>query len=128
MFTLPKRFEVILVFPIADTVHAYQKPEVLAVLEALGEVTDGASTSEGLGYWKPTEEFERAIHVYTFYDGSQGTLEAIWSSVLPVVTTWACVTDQEAVAFEVNGELQIWDTADLLVENYKWEEKYEAGS
>lgn len=121
MFSLPNRFEVVLVFPIEDKQPAHEKQEVLDVLKAMGEITSGASTSEGVGYWQSDTQavFERAIHIYTFYEG-EATLEQLKSSVFPVVTTWACKTSQEAVAFEINGILEIWDTADLLAETYEF--------
>jgi hypothetical protein len=110
------KFGAVLVFPVTDTQPAYQKPEVLAVLEALGSVTLGASTVEGVGYWQPTGEFERAIHVYTNYDGDEATLAQLTAAVLPVVAGWAIQTNQQAVALEFDSALQIWDTEDLRVQ------------
>lgn len=115
MLSLPARFGVVLVFPVTDTQPAYEKPEVLAVLGALGSITLGASTAEGLGYWAPTNEFERAVHVYTCYDGIPATLERLEAAVFPVVVDWAVNTGQYAVAFEYGDRLEIFDTPELVV-------------
>lgn len=114
MLTLDRKFEVIVVFPVTDQEPAYSKPVVRDLLNALGSITLGASVIEGLGYWQPTEEVERAIHVYTFYDGSPETLVSLREAVLQVVAPWALLTGQEAVALEVNGTLEVWDTWELV--------------
>lgn len=112
---LTDRFGVILVFPVTDTQPAHEKPEVLAVLGALGSICLGASTAEGLGFWQPTGEFERAIHCYTNFDGRAETLTALQEAVLRPVVEWAHRTNQQAVAFEIGAGLEIVETPDLEV-------------
>lgn len=114
ILTLNHKFGCILVYPVSDVQPAQEKPEVLEVLGALGSVTLGASTLEGLGFWAPTGEFERAIHVFTNYDGDPGTLVDLKAATLPVVSRWAVNTGQQAVAFEYDASLVILDTADLV--------------
>jgi hypothetical protein len=112
-YVLNDRFGVVIVTDLEDDTPIHKNEWVLTVLEKLGGINSGASVLEGIGYWEPTNEIEKAFHVFTNYDGDQATLIDLISNVLPTVQAWAASTDQKAVAFINGASLEIVDTPDL---------------
>jgi hypothetical protein len=74
-------------------------------LEQMAEITDGATAVPGVGYWKPTDEFEWSIQVYA--DCPPEKAEQFKLLVASIAMGWAQETEQQSVALIVGDRLQV---------------------